>query len=97
MASGVDFLGWVHFPDHRVLRTATKKRMMRKIALHSTEETITSYKGLLSHGNARKILNSVISDREAWVLASARMTEQNEGHLPKIEDALRFVLVIFSR
>src|SRR3990167_7132742 len=23
-ASGVDFLGWVHFPDHRVLRTATK-------------------------------------------------------------------------
>lgn len=24
LASGVDFLGWVHFPDHRVLRTVTK-------------------------------------------------------------------------
>ncbi|MEK7170105.1 MAG: reverse transcriptase/maturase family protein, partial [Patescibacteria group bacterium] len=23
LASGVDFLGWVHFPDHRVLRTST--------------------------------------------------------------------------
>jgi len=29
LASGVDFLGWVHFPDHRVLRTVTKKRMLR--------------------------------------------------------------------
>ena len=24
LASGVDFLGWAHFPDHRVIRTATK-------------------------------------------------------------------------
>src|SRR3989344_2221229 len=31
LASGVDFLGWVHFPDHRVIRTATKKRMMKRI------------------------------------------------------------------
>ena len=28
VASGVDFLGWVHFSDHRVLRGATKRRMM---------------------------------------------------------------------
>jgi hypothetical protein len=28
IASGVDFLGWVNFPDHRVLRTTTKRRMM---------------------------------------------------------------------
>src|SRR3989344_1669359 len=27
LASGVAFLGWVHFPDHRVLRTRTKLRM----------------------------------------------------------------------
>jgi RNA-directed DNA polymerase len=31
VASGVDYLGWVHFPDHRVIRTVTKKRMMKKI------------------------------------------------------------------
>lgn len=52
IASGVDFLGWVHFPDHRVLRTSTKRRMMRRIAEHSTEGTLDSYLGLLSHGNA---------------------------------------------
>ena len=55
LASGVDFLGWIHFPDHRVLRTATKRRMMKRIALHPTNETIASYRGMLSHGNARKI------------------------------------------
>ncbi|MFZ4648582.1 MAG: reverse transcriptase/maturase family protein [Patescibacteria group bacterium] len=30
LASGVDFLGWVHFPEHLVLRTVTKKRMFRR-------------------------------------------------------------------
>ena len=35
IASGVDFLGWVHFPKHRVLRTTTKRRMLKKL-LHKT-------------------------------------------------------------
>ena len=29
VVSGVDFLGWVHFPDHRVLRASTKRRLQR--------------------------------------------------------------------
>ena len=29
LASGINFLGWVHFPTHRVLRTSTKRRMFR--------------------------------------------------------------------
>lgn len=28
-ASGVDFLGWVHFPYHRQIRTTTKKKLLR--------------------------------------------------------------------
>jgi retron-type reverse transcriptase len=55
LASGIDFLGWVHFPDHCVLRTATKRRMMKQIISHPTAETIASYRGMLSHGNARKL------------------------------------------
>jgi len=31
LSSGVDFLGWINFTDHRVLRTATKRRMLRKL------------------------------------------------------------------
>jgi retron-type reverse transcriptase len=60
LASGVDFLGWVHFPDHRVIRTTTKKRMFKRIAESSgREETIQSYLGLLGHGNAKKIQSQV--------------------------------------
>lgn len=55
LASGVDFLGWAHFLDHRVLRTATKRRMFRRIEETSKRETLQSYLGLLSHGNAHKL------------------------------------------
>ncbi|MFY9463114.1 MAG: reverse transcriptase/maturase family protein [Candidatus Sungiibacteriota bacterium] len=51
-ASGVDFLGWIHFPDHRVLRTSTKRRMIRRVVATQKQETIDSYLGLLRHGNA---------------------------------------------
>ena len=58
--SGVDFLGWVHFPDHKVLRTTTKKRMWKRIKQKDGKtETIQSYLGLLSHGNAKKLSNSI--------------------------------------
>ena len=53
-ASGVDFLGWVHFPYHRQIRTTTKRKMIRKLSKHSKPQTISSYRGLLSHGNAYK-------------------------------------------
>ncbi|MEK7650125.1 MAG: reverse transcriptase domain-containing protein [Patescibacteria group bacterium] len=55
-ASGVDFLGWTHFPDYRVLRTTTKKRIFRGInASHHKRETIQSYLGMISHGNTQKL------------------------------------------
>ncbi len=53
--SGVDFLGWVNFSDHRVLRTATKKRMFIKIGKSLSLATINSYLGLLKHGNTYRI------------------------------------------
>ena len=55
LASGIDLLGWVHFPDHRVLRTMTKRRMMKRIAENSSAETIQSYLGFLRHGNTEKL------------------------------------------
>ncbi len=55
LASGVDFLGWVHFPDHRTLRTATKKRMLRTLSGKPKPAAIASYRGMLSHGNTEKL------------------------------------------
>ena len=58
--SGVDFLGWVHFFDHRVLRTKTKRRMFKRIKENPKLETINSYLGLLKHGNSYKIKKKIL-------------------------------------
>ena len=59
--SGVDFLGWVNFPRNRVLRTATKRRMLKNLEREPSEEIIASYLGLLSHGNMHKLYHKIRS------------------------------------
>jgi retron-type reverse transcriptase len=64
IASGADFLGWVHFPHHRILRTTTKRRMFKRIKERkNNESTIQSYLGLLSHGNTNK-LRKIIAENQ---------------------------------
>ena len=65
LSSGVDFLGWVHFPNHRVLRTVTKRRMVRNISKNRSPETRASYMGMLKHGNTNKLKEMIILSREA--------------------------------
>jgi len=61
-SSGVDFLGWVHFPHRRVLRTVTKKRIFRGIKEKEGDvPTVQSYLGLLSHGDTKKIKNNILN------------------------------------
>jgi len=55
LASGTDFLGWVHFPRHRVLRTTTKRRMFKNLQKNYSKETIASYLGMLKHGDTYKL------------------------------------------
>ena len=59
LSSGIDFLGWVHFPDHRVLRTVTKRRMVRNLAKNPSREIKASYLGLLKHGNTYKLQSKI--------------------------------------
>lgn len=66
VASGVDFLGWVHFPQHRILRTATKRRMLKRIQEHPTEETVQSYLGLLGHGDTQTLSAAVRNTQWLW-------------------------------
>jgi retron-type reverse transcriptase len=55
LCSGIDFLGWVHFSRHRVPRTSTRRRMMRRLGKNSSKESVASYLGMLKHGNTHKI------------------------------------------
>lgn len=63
---GIDFLGYVSFPHHRVLRTRTKNRIFKKIKLkiaqlqegkiskESFNQAVQSYFGVLKHCNGYK-------------------------------------------
>ena len=71
LASGMAFLGTVNFPEHRILRTKTKRRMLRNIGKKSfllREELISegsfnqslqSYLGILKHCRGYKIARKI--------------------------------------
>lgn len=65
--SGVDFLGLINFPEYRILRTKTKKRIIKKIskkhdllqrgllAEESYRQSLEPYLGILKHCNGYKV------------------------------------------
>lgn len=67
LSSGVDFLGMVNFFDHWILRTNTKRRMMKKlhsrhmdlksglISEESFNQSLQSYLGMLKHCNGYRV------------------------------------------
>jgi len=69
---GIDFLGYVVLPHRRVLRTKTKRRMLRKIRIKhldlqrgiisekSFNQTLQSYFGVLKHCRSHKIIKRVV-------------------------------------
>jgi hypothetical protein len=67
IASGVDFLGWVHFTHHRVIRATTGKRALRNVRLAPEEPRFKSYMGLLKHGNAYGVSQEITDDY--WMLS----------------------------
>ena len=68
---GLDFLGYISFPHHTILRTKTKKRILRKIRRrckefksgmideHSFNQSIQSYRGMLQHCRGRVIERTI--------------------------------------
>lgn len=66
IASGVDFLGWVQFPNYRVIRVKTKKRMFKNLNLTHSSARVASYLGLLKHGNAYQVRENIKSLVLEW-------------------------------
>lgn len=64
---GIDFLGYVLLPHHRVLRTKTKQRMFKKLSrqqellatnqieLERFHQSVQSYRGLVKHANGYEL------------------------------------------
>ena len=68
ISSGIDFLGWVHFPKHRVLRTSTKRRMLKRLKENPKEESRQSYLGMLKHGNTHKLGKRFCKNQKSGII-----------------------------
>jgi len=53
--SGIDFLGYVSFPHHRIIRTKSKHRLLKKVE----PRNIASYMGVLQHCRSRGVQKEV--------------------------------------
>ncbi len=81
LSQGIDFVGYLFFSKYRLMRTATKKRMKRrlkkayveylsgKLEAEGMNQSLQSYLGLLSHANqfnlSRVLMNAYGIRREA--------------------------------
>lgn len=71
VSSGVDFLGWIYFPDHAVLRTSTKRKILRILQENVfKKESVESYLGMLSYGNANVLQQEI--ERSSYDLSISR-------------------------
>ncbi|OGY46086.1 MAG: hypothetical protein A2744_01855 [Candidatus Buchananbacteria bacterium RIFCSPHIGHO2_01_FULL_44_11] len=66
IASGMDFLGWVSFPHHSVLRTKTKRRMMDRVKKNVQPQTLASYIGFLKHGDTFELMQGLLNHYWLW-------------------------------
>lgn len=76
---GVDFLGYILLPHHRLLRTKTKQRIFRKlkkrikeykngaINKQTLEQSLQSYLGVLSHANTYKLEQELKNQFWFWL------------------------------
>lgn len=55
LRQGIDFCGYIVLPHYRLLRTKTKRRMLRCI----NQNNMSSYLGLLKHCNSYKIKQEI--------------------------------------
>jgi hypothetical protein len=64
--SGIDFLGWVNYPEYRILRTKTKRRMLNRLEKNCDSQSLASYLGLLGHGNTFSLQKKLLYDYWFW-------------------------------
>ena len=60
--SGIDFLGWIIYPHHQILRTKTKRRMLKRLRINPKLESLASYLGLLKHGSTYQLQKKILYD-----------------------------------
>jgi retron-type reverse transcriptase len=61
VSQGIDFLGYVILPHYQVLRTSTKKRILRRVKQNLSKGSRCSYLGVISHCKGYKISKLLVN------------------------------------
>lgn len=76
---GIDFLGYIILPHHKLLRTKTRQRIFKKLKIRieehkkgsinrqTLEQSLQSYLGVLSHANTYKLSNELKNQFWFWL------------------------------
>jgi len=79
LRQGIDFLGYIIFPKHRLIRSKTKRRMFtkmrhrieeykfKKISKLTLEQSLWSYLGVLSHATAHALSDELKNQFWFWL------------------------------
>jgi len=62
-ARGIDFVGYVHFHTHILLRKSIKKGFAKAIAKKKSKSTIDSYLGWAKHCNSKHLLKKLLPNK----------------------------------
>jgi DNA-directed RNA polymerase subunit H (RpoH/RPB5) len=69
---GIDFLGYILLPHHRIVRTKTKRRILKKLKMRAREygdgiisqdtlnQSLQSYLGVMSHANSYGLKKKIL-------------------------------------
>lgn len=61
-ARGIDFVGYVHYHSHTLLRKNIKKRFAKSVSKNKSKSTIASYLGWAKHCDSKHLLKKLLSD-----------------------------------
>jgi RNA-directed DNA polymerase len=61
---GIDFVGYVHFHTHTLLRKNIKKRFARAISKNKSKSTIDSYRGWTKHCDSKHLLKKLLPNEQ---------------------------------
>lgn len=63
-ARGIDFVGYVHFHTHTLIRKSIKKRFARAIKKNKNKATISAYKGWTVHADTKNLIKKLLPNEQ---------------------------------
>src|SRR5690606_26814062 len=64
VSRGIDFVGYVHYHSHTMLRKSIKKRFARAVTKNKGPESIAAYWGWAKHANTKNLLKKLLTDEQ---------------------------------